>query len=70
MSELVVATSSTPLVPGPAFDQRTLFDEPLDLLVGPEHPLVDRPPPVPIRGSIAAVRAGARYQPAAAAGLD
>ncbi len=40
---VVVATSSIPPVSDPAFDQRTLFDEPLDLLVGPEHPLVDRP---------------------------
>ncbi|MFG1635578.1 LysR substrate-binding domain-containing protein [Pseudonocardia alni] len=39
---VVVATSSLPPVTDPAFDQRTLFDEPLDLLVGPDHPLVGR----------------------------
>jgi DNA-binding transcriptional LysR family regulator len=39
---VVVATSSIPPVGDPAFDQRVLYDEPLDLLVGPEHPLVGR----------------------------
>jgi DNA-binding transcriptional LysR family regulator len=39
---VVVATSSIPPVSDSAFDQRTLFDEPLDVLVGPDHPLVGR----------------------------
>lgn len=39
---VVVATSSIPPVTDPAFDQLTLFDEPLDLLLGPDHPLVGR----------------------------
>lgn len=37
---VVVATSDIPPASDPAFDQRTLYDEPLDLLVGPRHPLV------------------------------
>jgi DNA-binding transcriptional LysR family regulator len=39
---VVVATASIPPVTDPAFVQRTLYDEPLDLLVGPQHPLVGR----------------------------
>ncbi len=39
---VVVATSSIPSASDPAFEQRALYDEPLDILVGPEHPLVDR----------------------------
>ncbi|MBP2367924.1 LysR family transcriptional regulator [Pseudonocardia parietis] len=39
---VVVATASIPPVSDPAFDQRALYDEPLDLLVGPRHPLVGR----------------------------
>lgn len=37
---VVVATSSIPPATDPAFDQQDLYDEPLDLLVGPQHPLV------------------------------
>ncbi|ALE73589.1 LysR family transcriptional regulator [Pseudonocardia sp. EC080610-09] len=40
---VVVATSAIPPASDPSFDQRALFDEPLDLLVGPDHPLVERP---------------------------
>lgn len=39
---VVVATSSIPPVSDPAFDQHTLYDEPLDLLVGPQHRLAGR----------------------------
>ncbi len=39
---VVVATPSIPPASDPAFDQLPLFSEPLDLLVGPEHRLVDR----------------------------
>jgi DNA-binding transcriptional LysR family regulator len=39
---VVVATPDIPPVADPAFDQQVLFDEPLDLLVGPEHPVVGR----------------------------
>ena len=38
---VVVATSSIPPATDPSFEQHTLYDEPLDLLVGPHHPLVD-----------------------------
>ncbi|TCK24476.1 DNA-binding transcriptional LysR family regulator [Pseudonocardia endophytica] len=37
---VVVVTTSIPPVSDEAFSQRALYDEPLDLLVGPEHPLV------------------------------
>ncbi|MBC3190383.1 LysR family transcriptional regulator [Pseudonocardia sp. C8] len=39
---VVVATADIPPVSDPAFAQRTLYDEPLDVLVGPRHPLVGR----------------------------
>lgn len=39
---VVVATEAIPPVTDPAFDQRVLYDEPLDVLVGPDHPLVGR----------------------------
>ncbi|MDN5916048.1 MAG: LysR family transcriptional regulator [Pseudonocardia sp.] len=39
---VVVATPNIPPVTDAAFDQHALYDEPLDLLVGPEHPLVGR----------------------------
>lgn len=39
---VVVATASIPPVTDPAFEQWALYDEPLDLLVGPAHPLVGR----------------------------
>ncbi|MBW0093062.1 LysR family transcriptional regulator [Pseudonocardia sp. KRD-184] len=39
---VVVATAAIPPVTDPAFDQRILYDEPLDVLVGPDHPLVGR----------------------------
>lgn len=39
---VVVATAAIPPVTDPAFDQRVLYDEPLDVLVGPDHPLVGR----------------------------
>lgn len=39
---VVVATAGIPPVTDPAFEQWTLYDEPLDLLVGPDHPLVGR----------------------------
>jgi DNA-binding transcriptional LysR family regulator len=39
---VVVATPDIPPVSDPAFEQRTLFDEPLDVLVGPDHRLVGR----------------------------
>ncbi|OZM71187.1 LysR family transcriptional regulator [Amycolatopsis antarctica] len=39
---VVVATPDIPPVTDAAFDQRALYDEPLDVLVGPEHPLVGR----------------------------
>jgi DNA-binding transcriptional LysR family regulator len=37
---VVVATPDIPPVSDAAFDQRVLYDEPLDVLVGPDHPLV------------------------------
>ncbi|MHA6629878.1 LysR family transcriptional regulator [Pseudonocardia sichuanensis] len=37
---VVVATPDIPPVTDPAFDQDALYDEPLDVLVGPDHPLV------------------------------
>jgi DNA-binding transcriptional LysR family regulator len=39
---VVVATPSIPPASDPAFDQHQLYDEPLDILVGPDHPLVGR----------------------------
>jgi DNA-binding transcriptional LysR family regulator len=39
---VVVATPSIPPASDAAFDQHPLFDEPLDVLVGPDHPLVGR----------------------------
>lgn len=39
---VVVATPDIPPVADAAFDQSVLYDEPLDVLVGPEHPLVGR----------------------------
>jgi DNA-binding transcriptional LysR family regulator/ribosomal protein S18 acetylase RimI-like enzyme len=39
---VVVATPDIPPVSYAAFDQRVLYDEPLDVLVGPEHSLVGR----------------------------
>ncbi|GLZ47758.1 LysR family transcriptional regulator [Actinomycetospora sp. NBRC 106375] len=39
---VVVATPSIPPASDAAFDQHQLFDEPLDILVGPDHPLVGR----------------------------
>ncbi|MEJ2885504.1 LysR family transcriptional regulator [Actinomycetospora aeridis] len=39
---VVVATPSIPPASDPAFDQHALFDEPLDVLVGPGHPLLER----------------------------
>lgn len=39
---VVVATPTIPPVSDPAFAQRVLYDEPLDLLVGPDHPVVGR----------------------------
>jgi DNA-binding transcriptional LysR family regulator len=39
---VVVATPSIPPPSDSAFEQHTLFDEPLDVLVGPDHPLVGR----------------------------
>ncbi|ANY08481.1 LysR family transcriptional regulator [Pseudonocardia sp. HH130630-07] len=39
---VVVATPSIPPVTDPAFHQIDLYDEPLDVLVGPDHPLVGR----------------------------
>lgn len=39
---VVVATSSIPSASDPAFEQQALYDEPLDILVGPEHPLAGR----------------------------
>jgi DNA-binding transcriptional LysR family regulator len=39
---VVGATADIPLVSDPAVNQRPLFDEPLDLLVSPDHPLVGR----------------------------
>ena len=39
---VVVATPDIPPAADPAFDQQTLFDEPLDMLVGPAHPAVGR----------------------------
>ncbi|GAA4891714.1 LysR family transcriptional regulator [Actinomycetospora straminea] len=39
---VVVATPSIPPTSDTAFDQHALYDEPLDILVGPEHPLVGR----------------------------
>lgn len=39
---VVVATPSIPPASDPAFDQRPLYSEPLDLLVGPDHRLVRR----------------------------
>ena len=39
---VVVATPSIPPRTDAAFEQRPLYLEPLDLLVGPEHPLADR----------------------------
>lgn len=40
---VVVATPNIPPVSDAAFDQQTLYDEPLDLLVGAGHPVVGRP---------------------------
>jgi DNA-binding transcriptional LysR family regulator len=37
---VVVATPDIPPVTDAAFDQHALYDEPLDVLVGPDHPLV------------------------------
>lgn len=37
---VVVATPSIPPASDAAFDQHPLYDEPLDILVGPDHPLV------------------------------
>jgi DNA-binding transcriptional LysR family regulator len=39
---VVVATTNIPPASDPAFDQHPLYAEPLDLLVGPDHPLVGR----------------------------
>ncbi|GAA5115278.1 LysR family transcriptional regulator [Pseudonocardia adelaidensis] len=39
---VVVATPDIPPASDAAFDQQVLFDEPLDVLVGPEHPAVGR----------------------------
>lgn len=39
---VVVVTPDIPPVSDAAFDQHALYDEPLDVLVGPEHPLVGR----------------------------
>lgn len=39
---VVVATPDIPPASDGAFDQQVLFDEPLDMLVGPEHPAVGR----------------------------
>ncbi|MHC1559614.1 LysR family transcriptional regulator [Actinomycetospora sp. C-140] len=39
---VVVATPSIPPASDAAFDQHQLVDEPLDILVGPDHPLVGR----------------------------
>ncbi len=39
---VVVATPDIPPASDVAFDQHALYDEPLDILVGPEHPLVGR----------------------------
>lgn len=39
---VVVATPSIPPRSDPAFEQFPLFAEPLDILVGPQHPLADR----------------------------
>jgi DNA-binding transcriptional LysR family regulator len=39
---VVVATPDIPPASDDAFDQQVLFDEPLDVLVGPEHPAVGR----------------------------
>lgn len=39
---VVVATQNIPPVSDTMFDQRALYDEPLDLLVGVQHPLVGR----------------------------
>jgi DNA-binding transcriptional LysR family regulator len=40
---VVVATPDIPPVSDEAFDQHVLYDEPLDMLVWPEHPVVGRP---------------------------
>jgi DNA-binding transcriptional LysR family regulator len=37
---VVVATPDIPPVTDAAFDQYALYDEPLDILVGPDHPLI------------------------------
>jgi DNA-binding transcriptional LysR family regulator len=39
---VVVATPDIPPASDTAFDQQVLFDEPLDVLVGPDHPAVGR----------------------------
>jgi len=39
---VVVATPSIPPASDAAFEQEGLYDEPLDILVGPDHPLVGR----------------------------
>ena len=39
---VIVATPSIPPASDAAFEQHSLFDEPLDILVGPDHPLVGR----------------------------
>ncbi len=39
---VVVATSSTPAMNDPRFEQRTLLDDPLELLVPADHPLARR----------------------------
>lgn len=39
---VVVATPSIPPPTDGAFEQQVLYDEPLDMLVGPEHPVVGR----------------------------
>jgi DNA-binding transcriptional LysR family regulator len=39
---VVVATPDIPSASDEAFDQHVLYDEPLDMLVGPEHPVAGR----------------------------
>ncbi|GLY71097.1 LysR family transcriptional regulator [Amycolatopsis taiwanensis] len=39
---VVVATPDIPAATDGTFDQHVLYDEPLDMLVGPEHPVVGR----------------------------
>ncbi|MGH3487226.1 MAG: LysR substrate-binding domain-containing protein [Actinopolymorphaceae bacterium] len=40
---VVVATPDIPPASDMTFDQEVLYDEPLDMLVWPEHPVVGRP---------------------------